>query len=115
LNDYVLGGAMLYFGWPYYAWSAGYQTTEREPSVYAMYTAQTPEELRELVKKHGIRFIVLDDDIRAREELQVEGQSIINEQNIINTFGLVFNNGETQIFDTRIAAGAWIEDEEGEK
>ena len=109
LNDFVLGGAMLYFGWPYYAWSAGYDTNGREPSVYAMYTAETPEELRALVEQYGIRYIVVDTDVRLREEF------VVNEQNIINTFGLVFNDGETWIFDTRIDAGAWIEDEEGEK
>ena len=100
---------MLYFGWPYYAWSAGYDTNGREPSVYAMYTAETPEELRALVEQYGIRYIVVDTDVRLREEF------VVNEQNIINTFGLVFNDGETWIFDTRIDAGAWIEDEEGEK
>lgn len=109
LNDFVLGGAMLYFGWPYYAWSAGYETNLREPSVYAMYTAETPEELRELVAKYNIRFIVVDDDVRCREEFEV------NEQNIINTFGLVFNDGDTRIFDTRIDVVTQIEDEEGEK
>ena len=95
LNDYVLGGAMLYFGWPYYAWSAGYDTYGREATVYAMYEASSPAELDELVTKYGIRFIVVDSAVRNREEF------IVNEQNIINTYGLVFNDGSTRIFDTK--------------
>lgn len=93
LNDYVLGGAMLYFGWPYYAWSAGYDTYGREKTVYKMYEAQTPDELDALVKEYGIRYIVVDEEVREREEF------VVNEQNIINTYLLVFNDGKTRIFD----------------
>lgn len=95
LNDFVLGGAMLYYGWPYYAWSAGYDTYGREAKVYAMYEASTPERLDELVTECNIRYIVVDSAVRERKEF------IVNEQNIINTYGLVFNDGFTRIFDTK--------------
>ena len=95
LNDYVLGGAMLYYGWPYYAWSAGYDTYARERLVYAMYEASTPEELDSLVEQCNIRFIVVDNEVREREEF------LLDEENIIRTYGLVFNDGNTRIFDTR--------------
>ena len=95
LNDFVLGGAMLYYGWPYYAWSAGYDTYGREAKVYAMYEASTPERLDELVTECNIRYIVVDSAVRERKKF------IVNEQNIINTYGLVFNDGFTRIFDTK--------------
>ncbi len=96
LNEVVLGGAMLYFGWPYYAWSAGYDTYGREPSVYAMYTASTSDELDALVKQCGIRYIVIDASLYTREEF------VVNEQNIVNTYKLVYNDGATKIFDTHV-------------
>ena len=29
-SSVTMGGAMLYYGWPYFAWSAGYDTAGRE-------------------------------------------------------------------------------------
>lgn len=95
LNEFVLGGAMLYYGWPYYAWSAGYDTFGREKNAYAMYEAESPEQLDSLVKACNIRFIVVDYGVRTREEFQV------NEENIRNTYEAVYNDGDTVIYDTR--------------
>ena len=52
-----MGGAMLYYGWPYYAWSAGYDTYTREKEVKKMYQASTVEELKELIEEHNIRYL----------------------------------------------------------
>jgi len=32
-NEILLGGRYVYYGWPYYAWSAGYDTLERERQI----------------------------------------------------------------------------------
>lgn len=97
LNEIVFGGGMLYYGWPYYAWSAGYDVEVREPESEAMYTASTPQELDEMVQKNNIRFIVIDSDtIHGDKYIEV------NKYNIANTYGLVYNDGQTWIFDTRI-------------
>ena len=34
---------MMYCGWPYYAWSAGYDTALRGERALAMYTTDDPE------------------------------------------------------------------------
>lgn len=96
LNNFVLGGAMLYYGWPYYAWSAGYDTYLRERYVHSMYEAATPEMLDQLATACGIRFIVVDTAVRTSEEYTV------NEDNILRTYGLVYNDGSTHIYDTRL-------------
>lgn len=98
LNQVVLGGAMLYQGWQYYAWSAGYDTAARDEQVKLMYEASTSEELKELVKKNRIRYIVVDLDNRYSDAY------VINEENIKNTFSCVFEEGigeqKTSIYDT---------------
>lgn len=68
INQVVFGGAMLYFGWPYYAWSAGYDTNSREKEVNKMYSADSPEYLDRLVKKNGISYIIIDIDNRTSNE-----------------------------------------------
>jgi len=71
LNNVVMGGAMLYYGWPYYAWSAGYDTYSREREVRNMYEASSVGELNYLMEKNNIRYIIVDHDCRTSSEYEV--------------------------------------------
>ena len=94
LNNVVMGGAMLYYGWPYYAWSAGYDTPTRDRKVKEMYESSTSEELITQVRENNIRFIIVDRDARTSTEYKV------NEAVISMTFEPVYNDGSTIIYDT---------------
>lgn len=98
INQLVFGGAMLYEGWTYFPWSAGYNTEYRIGQVKKMYSASSPEELKQLVKLNNIRYIVVDYSIRNNEEV------VLNESNIINTYECVYQEGEGEwqlsIYDT---------------
>lgn len=98
LNQVVLGGGMLYLGWPYFGWSAGYDTDGRQAMVTRMYQADTREELSSLVEQENIRYIIVDYDARTSDIYNV------NEDNIRNTYQAVFKTGEgewnTTIYDT---------------
>ncbi|NLP35305.1 MAG: hypothetical protein GX359_08965 [Clostridiales bacterium] len=100
INQVVLGGAMLYQGWQYFAWSAGYDTLYRDTQVKRMYEASSPGELDTLVKENNIRFIIVDQHNRNSEEYQV------NEANIQVSYACVYREGEgeweTAIYDTQI-------------
>ena len=89
-----MGGAMLYYGWPYYAWSAGYDTPTRDRKVKEMYESSTSEELITQVRENNIRFIIVDRDARTSTEYKV------NEAVISMTFEPVYNDGSTIIYDT---------------
>lgn len=99
LNQVVLGGAMLYEGWPYFPWSAGYDTDFRSNQVKLMYEAQTPEELQRLVSDNNIRYIIVDKSVRESQDYYV------NENNIKSTYECAksFGEGEesTSIYDTK--------------
>lgn len=94
LNNFVMGGAMLYYGWPYYAWSAGYDTAARQEHVRQMYEASSSVELMELVIEYNIRYIVVDNDARNSEEYDIK------EPVIRLTYECVYDDGSTQIYDT---------------
>ena len=100
VNELTMGGAMLYNGWQYFAWSAGYDTGYRDEQTAAMYSASTPEELKRLVADNDIRFIVVNSDVRASSDYQV------NEENIANTYEAVFSQpdyaGDYTIYDTEL-------------
>lgn len=99
INQVVLGGAMLYQGWQYYGWSAGYDTMYRDGMVKQMYEASSPRELDRLVKENNIRFILVDHD--SRYSLDYD----LNEENIKNTYASVYDEGVGEwnitIYDTR--------------
>ncbi len=99
LNNVVMGGAMLYYGWPYYAWSAGYNTDERNRNVRQMYEADSVEELNNLIETYGIRYIIVDYDCRTSLEYTVR------EDIIESAYETVFeyDTGEwmVRIFDTQ--------------
>lgn len=98
VNQAVLGGAMLYEGWPYYPWSAGYDTDYRTAQVKLMYEADTPSKLERLVKENRIRYIIVDHDNRESTDY------LVNERSISVTYECVYSEGEgewrTAIYDT---------------
>lgn len=99
LNNVVMGGAMLYYGWPYYAWSAGYNTDERAVNVRTMYEADSVEQLKKLIEEYGIRYIIVDYECRTSSEYMVR-------EDIIETaYDVVFEHDtgdwQVRIFDTQ--------------
>ncbi len=102
LNEVVLGGASLFYGWPYYAWSAGYDTFEREEIVKEIFAQSDKESLISLCNENNIRYIVIDRALRTNKEF------IVREDIISMTFDLVYTNGsgvnELNIYDVKSIA-----------
>lgn len=71
LNNMVLGGAMLYYGWPYYAWSAGYDTNYRGDVVSLIYNSSSAEELYEWLDQENIRYLVVDYSNRTSNDYEL--------------------------------------------
>jgi hypothetical protein len=109
LNEVVLGGGMLYYGWSYFGWSAGYDTTSRELKVKEMYEADTPELLISLINQNDIQFIIVDKECRDNESYEVK------EENIRATYQAVYEQGEGDwkltIYDTKLLVINTLEDE----
>jgi hypothetical protein len=91
LHPVQFAGRPIYFGWPYYAWSAGYDTDTREQIMKRIYGATNAQELS-LAHDEGIRFIVIDDAVRNSQEYRV------NEPLISQTFHLVFSDEKDHTF-----------------
>lgn len=90
LNPILLAGRRLYFGWPYFAWSAGYEEKGRDTRWRSMYTARDPQILRYLVASEGIDYIFVQDDYANNTEFKD-----FNEGTIKAAFPLVFEDKET--------------------
>jgi hypothetical protein len=94
LHPLLLSGRKVFYGWPYYAWSAGYDTSYRDSIVKKIYSATNADTLKALVKEHNISYVVVENDNRNSNEYR------LNEQLIEETFEQVYINGDYRIFRT---------------
>ena len=95
MNEVTMSGAMLYCGWPYYAWSAGYDTSYRAGQAVLIYTTDDPELLKAAVKQEKITYILFEEDMEF--EQQECREDIIRE-----TYPLVYTSedGRIRIYET---------------
>ncbi len=64
IDPVLLAGRPIYYGHPYYAWSAGYDTYKREEIVKQIYACKNKEALSKLLKENNISYILVDDGMR---------------------------------------------------
>ena len=69
LTRVTVSGIMMYCGWPYYGWSAGYDTDYRTAVALEIYQTEDSGRLRELVRDEGITYVIYEDN------MQLDGQS----------------------------------------
>lgn len=95
INEVTMSGVMMYMGWPYYAWSAGYDTYYRAAQAVTIYTTSDSELLKNLVKQEKITYILYEEDS------QFEGQDC-REDVIAENYELVYENpgGSIRIYKT---------------
>lgn len=68
MNEVTMSGVMMYCGWPYYAWSAGYDTNYRADVAVDIYTASDGGTVKSLVEQEGITYIVYEENMTFEEQ-----------------------------------------------
>lgn len=94
MSEVTLSGIMMYNGWPYYAWSAGYDTDDRAEKATAIYTSYQKEEVRKLVKNEGIDYIIYEDG------MTYEGMEC-HEETIESLYPCVYTTGAYRVYRTQ--------------
>ena len=95
INEVTMSGVMMYLGWPYYAWSAGYDTYGRAAKAVEIYTSTDQEAVRKLVKEENITYILYE------EGMEFEGE-LCREDTIRELYPLVYqsDDGRIRIYET---------------
>ena len=95
MNEVTMAGGMLYMGWPYYAWSAGYDTYYRAEKGALMYTTADPQVLKDTAEAEQITYILYEDG-KTYEEKECR------EDVIAETYPLVYqsDDGRIRIYGT---------------
>ena len=74
----LLAGRRIYFGWPYYAWSAGYAVQQREDWYRQIFAERSPRALVERLQQAGIDYVAFDDGLRERGFAQRMNQELFD-------------------------------------
>lgn len=72
ISEVTMAGVMMYLGWPYYAWSAGYDTYGRAENAKEIYTSRDPERVKSLVQQERITYILFEEGMTFEEETCIE-------------------------------------------
>lgn len=93
MSETTFAGIMLYNGWPYYAWSAGYDTETRAHNAITIYGSDNKEEIENLVKCEGITYIVYTDGMTYED-------NPCSDKVIKQLYDCVFEDGSVRVYKT---------------
>ena len=84
VSDFTVSGCRMYSGWPYYAWSAGYDTDYRFETAKYIYTIDDEAELLEVLAEENINYVLYErgmyyDDVAAREDVIADALTLVFE------------------------------------
>ncbi|MDO4340346.1 MAG: hypothetical protein Q4C91_20025 [Eubacteriales bacterium] len=68
MSEVTMSGVMMYCGWPYYAWSAGYDTNYRAAVATEIYTTSDAEQVKRLTEQEGITYILFEEGMEFEQE-----------------------------------------------
>jgi len=66
-HQILLAGRRIFYGWPSFAWSAGYDTTRRDDEYRQLFESTDPYAVFRLLAKNGIDYVAIDDGVRHGE------------------------------------------------
>ena len=72
ISEVTMSGVMMYLGWPYYAWSAGYDTYGRAEKAREIYTSRDKEKVKDLVDQEKITYILFEEGMSFEGEQGIE-------------------------------------------
>ncbi len=60
----LMAGRRVFYGWPYYGWSAGYDASKRDKVYLDLFESKDPWKVFHLLKENGITYVAFDNAVR---------------------------------------------------
>ena len=60
----LMAGRRVFYGWPYYAWSAGYDASKRDRVYTELFENRDPWKVYRLLRENGIKYVGFDGAVR---------------------------------------------------
>ncbi len=72
----LMAGRRVFYGWPYYAWSAGYDASKRDKDYLDLFQSRDPRKVYHLLKENGITYAAFDNAVRRGEFVKRHNEQI---------------------------------------
>jgi len=60
----LMAGRRVFYGWPYYGWSAGYDASKRDMVYRELFESKDPRKVFRLLKDNDIAYVAFDNAVR---------------------------------------------------
>ena len=87
----LMAGRRVFYGWPYYAWSAGYDAGKRDRVYLELFENRDPWKVYRLLKDNGIKYVGFDGAVRQAQFIKRP-----NEQLYATYFPKVFEDKQNK-------------------
>ena len=72
----LMAGRRVFYGWPYFAWSAGYNASNRDRVYTELFESKDPWKVYHLLKENGISYVAYDNAIRQAQFIKRPNQEL---------------------------------------
>ena len=72
----LMAGRRVFYGWPYFAWSAGYNASKRDRVYTELFESKDPWKVFHLLKENGIKYVGYDNAIRQAQFIKRPNQEL---------------------------------------
>ncbi len=75
----LMAGRRVFYGWPYYAWGAGYDATQRDRVYRELFENRDPAKVYEMLKENGIAYVAFDNAVRHGDFIKRPNEQIYSQ------------------------------------
>jgi DNA-binding beta-propeller fold protein YncE len=75
-HSILLAGRRIFYGWPSFSWSAGYDTNTRDREYRELFESTDPYAVFRLLRKHKIAYVAIDDSVRRSDFIKQTNEKL---------------------------------------
>jgi DNA-binding beta-propeller fold protein YncE len=72
----LMAGRRVFYGWPYYSWGAGYDSSKRDRAYQDLFQTKDPKKVFRLLKDNNISYVVFDNAVRRNDFVKSPNEQI---------------------------------------
>jgi sugar lactone lactonase YvrE len=72
----LMAGRRVFYGWPYYGWSAGYDASKRDRVYIDLFETKDPWKVFHLLNENGIDYVVFDNAVRRAQFIKRPNEQV---------------------------------------
>jgi len=74
----LMAGRRVFYGWPYYSWGAGYDSSKRDRTYQELFQTKDPRKLFRLLKENNISYVVFDNAVRRNDFVKSPNEQVFS-------------------------------------